>query len=58
MPLIPSFLLEGRDLQIPQKTERILVPGTIRNLIQVKPHFLPVWNMSLTPSHLNNKAMS
>lgn len=25
MPLIPGFLLEGRDLRIPQKTERI--PG-------------------------------
>lgn len=58
MPLIPSFLLEGRDLRIPQKTERILVPGTVSNLIQVKPHFLPVWNMSLTPCHLNNKTMS
>lgn len=53
-----SFLVSfwrAETCEFLRRLKESLVPGTVSKLIQVKPHFLPEWNMSQTPSPLNNK---
>lgn len=56
-----SFLVSfwrAETCEFLRRLKESLVPGTVSKLIQVKPHFLPEWTMSQTPSPLNNETMS